>query len=45
MKVYTYHNEVARTNDGIYPSQRKYILDLLSETGMLECKPVESLIV
>jgi hypothetical protein len=37
--------EVARTKDGIYLSQRKYILDLLSETGMLECKPVESPIV
>jgi len=37
--------EVARTKDGIYLSQQKYILDLLSETGMLECKPVESPIV
>jgi hypothetical protein len=37
--------KVARTKDGIYLSQQKYILDLLSETGMLECKPVESPIV
>lgn len=37
--------EVARTKTGIYLSQRKYILDLLSETGMLECKPTESPIV
>jgi hypothetical protein len=34
--------EAVRTNNGIYLSQRKYILDLLSETGMLECKSVES---
>jgi hypothetical protein len=37
--------EVAKTKNGIYLSQQKYILDLLSETGMLECKPVESPIV
>jgi hypothetical protein len=37
--------EVARTKNGIYLSQQKYILDLLSETGMLKCKPVESPIV
>lgn len=37
--------EIARTRDGICVSQRKYTLDLLKETGMLECKvantPVE----
>ncbi|KAM2020888.1 hypothetical protein ACFX16_042974 [Malus domestica] len=37
--------EVARSRDGIYLSQRKYVLDLLSETGMLACKPAETPIV
>jgi Reverse transcriptase (RNA-dependent DNA polymerase) len=34
--------EVTRDREGIYLSQRKYILDLLSETGMLDCKPVDT---
>ncbi|XP_062104492.1 uncharacterized mitochondrial protein AtMg00810-like [Humulus lupulus] len=32
--------EVARTKQGISVSQRKYIMDLLKETGMSGCKPV-----
>ena len=36
--------EFARSKKGIFISQRKYILDLLNETGLLECKATETLI-
>lgn len=34
--------EVARSSKGITMCQRKYTLDLLVETGMLECQPVNT---
>ncbi|RVW63737.1 Retrovirus-related Pol polyprotein from transposon RE1 [Vitis vinifera] len=33
--------EFARSKEGIFVNQRKYVLDFLDETGMLECKPAE----
>lgn len=37
--------EVLRSKNGIFICQKKYILDLLAETGMLECKPADTRIV
>ncbi|XP_024023550.1 uncharacterized protein LOC112092229 [Morus notabilis] len=34
--------EVARSSEEISVSQRKYVLDLLQETGMSGCRPVET---
>ncbi|KAL4011538.1 hypothetical protein IC575_028598 [Cucumis melo] len=35
--------EVVRFKEGISVSQRKYILDLLTETGMLGCRPTDTI--
>ena len=34
--------EVSRSDKGIFLSQRKYALDLLQETGMSACQPVDT---
>ncbi|KAH9650552.1 protein kinase domain-containing protein [Citrus sinensis] len=34
--------EFARSKEGIFVNQRKYVLDLLGETGLLGCKMVET---
>ncbi|KAL9264408.1 Retrovirus-related Pol polyprotein from transposon RE1-like protein [Drosera capensis] len=34
--------EVSHSKMGIFLSQRKYILDLLTEVGMLDCKPADT---
>ena len=34
--------EVAQSKEGIVISQRKYVLDILKETGMVDCKPIDS---
>lgn len=41
---YFFRMEVARNRSGILVSRRKYVLDLLKETRMLGCKPVETLV-
>jgi hypothetical protein len=37
--------EVARSEQGIVLSQRKYILDLLAEVELLDCKPIDTPII
>lgn len=34
--------EFARSKKGIFVTQRKFVLDLLEETNLLGCKPVET---
>lgn len=33
--------EVLRSKHGIFLREKKYILDMLAETGLLECKPAK----
>ena len=37
--------EVARSKQGIFLSQWKYIHDILSDVGLVDCKPTDTLIV
>ncbi|KAL9995478.1 putative RNA-directed DNA polymerase [Helianthus debilis subsp. tardiflorus] len=34
--------EVLRSNQGIFICQKKYVLDLLAKTGMIDCKPLDT---
>ena len=34
--------DVALSNSGVVISQRKYTLDILADTDMLDCKPVDT---
>ncbi|KAK1432285.1 hypothetical protein QVD17_09180 [Tagetes erecta] len=34
--------EVLRSKQGIFICQKKYVLDLLAETGMIDCKPADN---
>ena len=34
--------EITQSNSGLIMSQRKYVLDILEEIGMLDCKPINT---
>ena len=35
--------EIAQSKYGVVVNQRKYALEILEETGMLDCKPLDTL--
>ena len=35
--------EITQSNSDVVMSQRKYVLDILEEIGMIDCKPVDTL--
>ena len=39
---YFFMIEVSQSSEGIFLSQRKYVLDLLQEIGMSGCQPVNT---
>ena len=34
--------EIAQSKFGVVMNQRKYVLEILEETNMLECKPIDT---
>ena len=38
-------NRGIKVKKGIFINQRKYIMDLLAEVGMMDCKPAETPII
>ncbi|XP_024962038.1 uncharacterized protein LOC112502379 [Cynara cardunculus var. scolymus] len=37
--------EILRSEQGIFMDQKKYVLDLLAGTGMVDCKPADTLMI
>nr|GFC60331.1 putative reverse transcriptase, RNA-dependent DNA polymerase [Tanacetum cinerariifolium] len=37
--------EVLRSKQGIFICQKKYVIDLLAETRLIDCKPVDTMMV
>ena len=33
---------IAHSKSGVVMTQRKYVLDILKETGLLDCKPIDT---
>jgi len=39
--IYFFGIEITQSRDGVVISQRKYPLDILKDTNMIDCKPVD----